>query len=82
MGDANARTFTIDSNANVAYVIGTIIEFVNMSASAVTIAITSDTLTLLPAGTTGSRTLAQYGRASAEKITSTSWVISGNSALT
>ena len=43
MGDANARTFTIDSNANVAYVIGTIIEFVNMSASAVTIAITSDT---------------------------------------
>jgi len=82
VGDANARTFTIDSNANVAYVIGTIIEFVNMSASAVTIAITSDTLTLLPAGTTGSRTLAQYGRASAEKITSTSWVISGNSALT
>ena len=53
-----------------------------MSASAVTIAITADTLTLLPAGTTGSRTLAQYGRASAEKITSTSWVISGNSALT
>jgi hypothetical protein len=82
VGDANARTFTIDSNANVAYVIGTIIEFVNMSANNVTIVITSDTLTFLPAGTTGSRTLAQYGRASAEKITSTSWVISGNSVLT
>lgn len=80
--DANARTFTIDSNANVAYAVGTVIEFINMSANNVTIAITSDTLTLLPAGTTGSRTLAQYGRASAEKISSTAWVISGNSALT
>lgn len=80
--DNNARTFTIDSNANAAFPIGTIIEFINMAATSATIAITSDTLTLLPAGTTGSRTLAQYGRASAEKITSTSWVISGNSALT
>lgn len=82
VGDNNARTFTIDSNANVAYPIGTIIEFLNMAAASATIAITSDTMTLLPAGTTGSRTLAQYGRASAEKITSTSWIISGNSALT
>ncbi len=82
VGDNNARTFTIDSNANVAYVIGTIIEFINMAAASVTIAITSDSLVFLPAGSTGSRTLAQYGRASAEKITSTSWVISGNSALT
>lgn len=82
VGDNNARTFTIDSNANVPYVIGTIIEFINMAATAATIAITTDTMTLLPAGTTGSRTLAQYGRASAEKITSTSWIISGNSALT
>ncbi len=82
VGDNNARTFTIDSNANVAYPIGTIIEFLNMAAANVTIAITSDTLTLIPAGTTGSRTLAQYGRASAEKITSTGWIISGNSALT
>lgn len=80
--DNNARTFTIDSNANVAYVIGTIIEFVNMAATSATIAITSDTMTLLPAGTTGSRTLAQYGRASAEKISATAWIISGNSALT
>lgn len=80
--DNNARTFTIDSNANVAFPIGTIMEFLNMAAADVTIAITSDTLTLLPDGTTGSRTLAQYGRASAEKISSTAWVISGNSALT
>jgi hypothetical protein len=66
----------------VAFPIGTIIEAMNLDAQTVTIAITTDTLRFLPAGTTGSRTLAQWGRVSIEKITSTSWVISGNSALT
>ena len=80
--DANARTFTIDSNANVAYVIGTVIQFINRSANNVTIAITSDTLTFAPSGGTGSRTLAQYGVAYAEKIGTTEWLISGNTALT
>ncbi len=82
VGDNNARAFTIPANASVAYPVGTIIEFLNMAVASCTIPITTDTLTLLPAGTTGTRTLAQYGRASAEKITSTSWIISGNSALT
>lgn len=82
VGDNNARAFTIPANGSVAYPIGTIIEFINMAAASCTIPITTDTMTLLPAGTTGTRTLAQYGRASAEKITSTSWIISGNSALT
>lgn len=75
--DANARTFTIDSNANVAYPIGTCITFTNMTSQAVTIAITSDTMYLAGAGTTGSRTLAQYGIATARKLTSTTWLISG-----
>lgn len=45
--DTTARTFTIDSNANVAYPIGTAITFVNdTSAGTLTIAITSDTLVL------------------------------------
>lgn len=74
--DNNARTFTIDSNANVAYPIGTAITFVN-EINTVTIAITSDTLTLAGAGTTGSRTLAANGIATALKITSTKWIISG-----
>jgi hypothetical protein len=74
--DNNARTFTIDSNANVAYPIGTAITFIN-EINTVTIAITSDTLTLAGAGTTGSRTLAANGIATAIKITSTKWVISG-----
>lgn len=75
--DANARTFTIDSNANVAYPIGTVIVFTNDSANAVTIAITSDTLVLVGTGATGSRTLAQYGQATARKVGSTRWYISG-----
>jgi hypothetical protein len=76
--DTTARTFTIDSNANVAYPVGTAITFVNEhGAGVVTIAVTSDTLRLAGAGTTGSRTLAADGVATAIKITSTSWLISG-----
>jgi hypothetical protein len=74
--DNNARTFTIDSNANVPYPIGTCITFVN-EINTVTIAITTDTMTLAGAGTTGSRTLAANGIATALKISSTKWVISG-----
>lgn len=75
--DANARTFTIDSNANVPYAIGTALTFVNMTSQVLTIAITSDTLILAGTGTTGSRSLAQYGEVTALKITTTSWLISG-----
>lgn len=74
--DDNPRTFTIDSNANVAYPIGTTITFVN-AINTVTIAITDDTLTLAGSGSTGSRTLAASGIATALKISSTSWIISG-----
>jgi hypothetical protein len=76
--DANARTFTIDSNANVAYALGTVLTFINMTSQAVTVAITSDTMYLAGTGTTGSRTLAQYGMATAIKMTSTTWIISGS----
>jgi hypothetical protein len=75
--DANARTFTIDSNANVPYPIGTAITFVNETSQVVTIAITSDTLTLAGTTTTGSRSLAQNGIATALKVGSTAWIISG-----
>lgn len=76
--DTTARIFTIDSNANVAYPIGTAITFVNQNAGGVvTIAITTDTMRLAGAGTTGSRTLAANGIATAIKLTSTEWIISG-----
>ena len=76
--DANARTFTIPDNGSVAYPIGTAITFINMTSAAVTIAITTDTMYLSSAGTTGSRSLAQYGSATAIKMTSTTWLISGS----
>ena len=77
-GDANARTYTIPANSSVAYTIGTAITFINMTSQVVTIAITTDTMYLSSAGTTGSRSLAQYGSATAVKMTSTTWLISGS----
>ena len=74
--DNNARTFTIPANASVAYPIGTALTFIN-EINTVTISITSDTLTLAGSGSTGSRTLAANGVATAIKITSTKWMISG-----
>lgn len=74
----SGHTFTIAANASVAYGIGTAITFVNMDSNAVSIAITSDTMYLAGVGTTGTRTLAQYGVATAIKLTSTTWVISGS----
>jgi WD40 repeat protein len=77
--DTTARTWTIPSNASVAFPVGTAIAFINdTSAGVVTIAITSDTLVLAGAGTTGSRTLAASGMATAIKMTSTRWMISGS----
>jgi hypothetical protein len=74
--DNNARTFTIAANASVAYAIGTVISFVNM-INTLTIAITTDTMTLAGPGTTGSRTLAANGCCTAMKIGTTAWIISG-----
>lgn len=76
--DTTARTWTIPANASVAYPIGTAITFVNdTSAGTLTIAITTDTMVLAGAGTTGSRTLAANWIATAVKVTSTRWIISG-----
>lgn len=76
--DTTARTFTIPANSSVAYPIGTTLTFVNQNAAGVvTIAITTDTMRLLPTGGTGSRTLAANGQATALKITSTEWQITG-----
>jgi hypothetical protein len=77
ISDNNARTFTIPANGSVAYPVGTTITFINM-INTVTISINTDTMYLAGAGTTGSRTLAAYGMATAVKMTSTTWIISGN----
>ncbi len=76
--DTTARTFTIPANSSVAFPIGTSVTFINdTSAGVATIAITTDTLVLAGAGTTGSRTLAANGMATAIKMTSTRWMIGG-----
>jgi hypothetical protein len=74
----DAQTITIPANASVAYPIGTTIDFIaGASATTVTIAITSDTMYLGGTGTTGSRTLAAHGMATAVKVAATTWYISG-----
>jgi hypothetical protein len=76
--DVTARTFTIDRNANVAYPLYKALTFINQNAAGVvTIAINGDTMRLSPAGTTGNRTLAANGVATAVKLSATEWIISG-----
>ena len=76
-GAGAGDTFTLPANGSVAYEIGTAITFTNMDSNALSIAITTDTMYMAGAGTTGTRTLAQYGTATAVKKTSTTWLISG-----
>ena len=76
--DTTARIFTIPANASVAFPIGTAVTFVNQaSGGVITIAVTTDTMRLAGVGTTGSRTLAANGVATAIKLTATEWIISG-----
>lgn len=78
--DTTARTWTIPSNASVAYPVGTAITFDNdIGAGVITISINSDTLVWVgEAGGIGSRTLASGGQATAVKVQSTRWRISGS----
>lgn len=76
-GGGSGDAFTIPSNASVAYEVGTTLTFVNRDTNSVSIAITSDTMYLAGTGTTGTRTLAENGVATAIKVASTVWLISG-----
>jgi hypothetical protein len=75
--DANARTVTIPDNEVTALPVGFKCDVHNQTAELVTIAITTDTLTLVAAGTTGSLELEQDGRVTLHKITATDWVAYG-----
>jgi len=77
--DIAARTWVIPSNVSVAFPIGAPITFVNgTGAGTITISINNDTLIFAGIGTTGSRTLAADGNATALKIDTTVWQISGS----
>jgi hypothetical protein len=76
------QTITIPAASSVAYPIGTTLTFIaGPSATTATIAITSDTLRLAGGTSTGSRTLAANGMATAVKVSGTSsagvWYING-----
>lgn len=76
--DTSAYTWTLPANASVAYETGTCITFINGGSSgAITLAITSDTMQLAGSSSTGSRTLAAGGMATAIKVASTKWFING-----
>jgi len=81
--NTSGQTLTIPAATSVAYPIGTTITFIaGPSASTVTIAITTDTMYLTGTGTTGSRTLAAHGMATAVKVSGASssgvWYINGS----
>ena len=76
--DTTPRTWTIPANGTVPFSIGSAITFINQNgAGTITIAITTDTMRLAGSGSTGSRTLAANGIATAVKVTSTEWIING-----
>jgi len=72
-----AATYTIPANSNVAFTTGTAITIVNGSANNVSIAVTTDTMTLANSANVGTRTLTANGVATCVKVTSDSWIISG-----
>lgn len=79
--DNNARTWTIPANSAVPIPVGASFEILNQ-INTLTLAITTDTMTLYPANTTGSRTIAVANRAIIEKVSATGWVITGTSGVT
>jgi hypothetical protein len=73
-----SRTVTIPSNASSPLQNGTAFVFISEAGATTTIAIDSDTLILAGDGSTGTRTLDPHGMATAVKVASTVWYISGN----
>ena len=77
---AGPYTWTIPANSSVAFPIGTTVSFINLAGGpTIAIAITTDTLYWsTPGGGSGTRTLANYGVATAIKFNSVGWIISGS----
>jgi hypothetical protein len=72
------QTIAIPDNSLVAYPIGTTLTFIaGPSATTVLIVINTDTLRLAGSSSTGTRTLAANGMATAVKVASTLWYING-----
>lgn len=75
---ATPHTWTIPVNTTTAFPLGTAIALSNLGSGLVTISLGApDSLVFAGAGTTGNRTLQQYGLATLVKVASTTWMISG-----
>jgi hypothetical protein len=70
-------TITVPAYTSVDFPIGTTIAIVAGTGATVSIAITTDTMYLAGAGTTGTRTLAAFGMATLVKVAQSTWFISG-----
>jgi hypothetical protein len=75
--DITTGGVTIPANATLALAIGFTFSVYNNSGTSQSIAITTDTMRLAGSATTGTRTLAQRGWATARKVAATEWVITG-----
>lgn len=73
----SAITITITGGAST-HPVGTALSFFNRSGGNISIAISTDTLFFSPSGSTGTRTLAAYGQATAYHASSGVWFISGS----
>ena len=75
---ANANiTFTIPSRISVPYPIGTSLNFVANASCTANIDIINDVIYFSNSGATGTRTLTQFGQATALKVADSIWIISG-----
>ena len=75
--NGSSLTLTVPANSSVAFPIGTAIVVINIAATSLSVAITTDTMTLVNTTTTGTRTLAQNAMATLVKVGATSWIIAG-----
>jgi len=74
---SGTQDLTIPADAAVAFPLGTCVTFVNRNAANISVAINSDIMYLAGTTTTGTRTLAANGMATAVKVAATIWIISG-----
>jgi hypothetical protein len=75
--NTGAATFTIPANATTAFPIGAVLHGGNFGTTALSIAITTDTLTLAGTSTTGTRTVGVNGAYTLRKYAATKWFITG-----
>ena len=78
MNSSSAQTFSIPTNASVAFDVGTVIEIYQMGTGQVTIAAVTPATTTLRSSTATFATRAQYSSATVRKRATDEWVVAGD----